>query len=900
MKKRLTLLTAVGVFMTAQAEVLLEESFDFDDGSLASQAADSWKTHSGTDEQSEVVDGRLMLSQSNSEDVHAMLPGGPFKKSSGGTLFASFDVEFIELPSGGGSYFAHFKDNEFGYRARVMSQTTGAEGGAFRLGVTSKGKNSTAVVDTNLQLDTVYKVVIAMSLADASTTLWIDPEADAAGGVTTTDNGSGVDVTSFAFRQAKNIGTMMIDNLKVGTTLADVIEGDGGNELAILTQPVSQTALAGKTISLSVVATGTEPLTFQWNKNGQAVEGATSSSLELTGLSAEDAGAYSVTVSNDSGSVTSNAAEITVQDSPGGDVVTVKHLRSLVDENLEPSDTKTIFTAEGIVTTHTNLTGGSHSLFYFQDETAGIAVYFRSGKSSHPKPGDKVRVVAPIGHYNGLLQLVPDAGKALHLVEVLSSENPLPEPAIIDFTSANDATVMEALEGSLVVAGDVTIDSKGNSKFSGGTNYTLSDADGLTLPMRIDSRVQSIIGQPIPGDAVNVIGVLSQYMRDRPREGGYQLMPTRIEDISGPKLPTLDFTLKYEKLVRPGRPLEGSNIDHFLLPGETAVIEAIVKNPAADLAPSVTPTGDWTITTNDKKEVVATLNLSPTAADAGGLLDIALEAENSEGTQTFEWQIYVPSAEEQLVVITEIMANPTGKETDPQYNPLRRETPSSSNKISVEDEYIEIANLGQAEMDLEGWSLSDAVALRSNFYEGDILAKRSAVIVYGGRLSGSEPMLGEGVLALPATESSNGLGLNNSGDTITLRNADGFVIDRIKFGKAPARGSLTRLPGPSAPFMAHSGIAGKGISPGAWPSGAPFTEEPFLPVPEVVIHVELSDGDLILNWETAPTATYTVLSSQAVVGPFEPVAEGLTFDGGSGLFRTSAKAATQFFIIKTD
>ena len=100
--------------------------------------------------------------------------------------------------------------------------------------------------------------------------------------------------------------------------------------------------------------------------------------------------------------------------------------------------------------------------------------------------------------------------------------------------------------------------------------------------------------------------------------------------------------------------------------------------------------------------------------------------------------------------------------------------------------------------------------------------------------------------------------------------------------------------------MAHSGIAGKGISPGAWPSGAPFTEEPFLPVPEVVIHVELSGGDLILNWETAPTATYTVLSSQAVVGPFEPVAEGLTFDGGSGLFRTSAKAATQFFIIKTD
>ena len=163
-------------------------------------------------------------------------------------------------------------------------------------------------------------------------------------------------------------------------------------------------------------------------------------------------------------------------------------------------------------------------------------------------------------------------------------------------------------------------------------------------------------------------------------------------------------------------------------------------------------------------------------------MDIALEAENSEGTQSFEWQVYVPSTAEQQVVITEIMANPTGKESDRHYNPLRRETPSSSSKIYVEDEYIEIANLGQTDVDLEGWSLSDAVALRSNFYEGDIVAKRGAVIVYGGRLSGSEPVLGEGVLALPATESTSGLGLNNSGDIITLRNADGYVIDRIKFG----------------------------------------------------------------------------------------------------------------------
>ena len=219
-------------------------------------------------------------------------------QSSGGTMYASFDAEFTELPSGDGSYFAHFKDDGFGYRARIVAQATGAEEDAFRIGVTSKGKASTAVIEKNLDLDTVYKVVIAMSLANARTTLWINPDGGAAGGVTTTDNGSAVDVTGFAFRQAKNIGSILIDNLKIGTTLGDVIDSDGVDVLTILSQPVSQTVLAGKTISFSAVATGLEPLAYQWSKDGAAIEGAISSAFELSDVSADDAGDYVVTVSN--------------------------------------------------------------------------------------------------------------------------------------------------------------------------------------------------------------------------------------------------------------------------------------------------------------------------------------------------------------------------------------------------------------------------------------------------------------------------------------------------------------------------------------------------------------------------------------------------------------------------
>ncbi|MDP7440663.1 MAG: lamin tail domain-containing protein [Verrucomicrobiota bacterium] len=898
MKKGLMFLAAAAGLVAARAEVVLDESFSYDDGPIVVQAADTWKNHNGINEQTEVYEGQLILTQANTEDFHAKLAGGPYMKSSGGTMYASFDVEFTELPSGDGSYFAHFRDDGFGYQARIVAQSTGAEGGAFRIGVTSKGKASTAVVDNDLHLDTVYKVVIAMSLADASTTLWIDPDGGAAGGVTTTDNGSAVDVTGFAFRQANNIGAMLIDNLKVGTILGDVIDDDWVDVLTILSQPVSQTVLAGKSISFSVLATGAEPLAYQWSRDGVDIGGATSSALELSNVSADDTGDYVVTVSNASGSVvSSDTATLKVQDSPGGDVVTIKHLRSLVDDNREPSDTKTIFTAEGIVTSHTNMTGGSHSLFYFQDGTAGIAVYFRSGKSSHPKPGDKVRVSAPLSHFYGLLQFVPDAGNAMHLVKVVSSNNALPEAAKLDFMQSDDAAAMEALEGSFVVASEVEIDSGGDSKFSGAANYTLTDADGMTFTIRIDSRIRSIIGQPFPSTVVNVTGVLSQYTHDRPREGGYQLMPTRIEDISGPKLPTIEFTLKYDNLIRPGRPIESSRTDHFLLPGETAVIEAVVKSPSGNEV-TVTPTGDWLLSANPAIEVTAKLVLTAGEADAGEPFDLSLEAENNEGVATLEWDIYVPSVAEQQVAVTEFLANPTGKATDGHYNPLHRETPSDSNQISVEDEFIEIANLGQADVDLAGWSVSDAVALRSNFYEGDVLAKRGAVIVYGGRSFGSEPVLGEGVLALPATESTSGLGLNNSGDTITLRNADGHVIDRIQFGKPTGKGSMTRHPGLNGVFADHSTVAGPVVSAGTWPSGAPYTEDAVVEIPEVAISVSLTDGEVSLDWEASPAASYSVKASGVVAGPYEPVAEALKFDGGAGAYSVQADQAARFFIIE--
>jgi len=83
---------------------------------------------------------------------------------------------------------------------------------------------------------------------------------------------------------------------------------------------------AGQTATFSVVAAGTPPLSYQWQKNGGGISGATSSTYTTPVTTTADSGEmFSVVVSNTAGSVTSNAATLTVNASASGgstDVVT--------------------------------------------------------------------------------------------------------------------------------------------------------------------------------------------------------------------------------------------------------------------------------------------------------------------------------------------------------------------------------------------------------------------------------------------------------------------------------------------------------------------------------------------------------------------------------------------------
>ena len=117
----------------------------------------------------------------------------------------------------------------------------------------------------------------------------------------TTDTGSTFDVvvSNTAGTVTSSAATLTVNAAAVAPT--------------ITTQPVNQTVTAGATATFTVVAGGTAPLGYQWQKNGVNIAGATATSYTTPATATTDSGStFRVVVSNTAGTVTSSAATLTV------------------------------------------------------------------------------------------------------------------------------------------------------------------------------------------------------------------------------------------------------------------------------------------------------------------------------------------------------------------------------------------------------------------------------------------------------------------------------------------------------------------------------------------------------------------------------------------------------------
>jgi hypothetical protein len=82
---------------------------------------------------------------------------------------------------------------------------------------------------------------------------------------------------------------------------------------SITSQPANQTVTVGQTATFSVAATGTAPLSYQWQKGGANISGANAANYTTGATAATDSGSkFDVVVTNSAGTITSNSAVLTV------------------------------------------------------------------------------------------------------------------------------------------------------------------------------------------------------------------------------------------------------------------------------------------------------------------------------------------------------------------------------------------------------------------------------------------------------------------------------------------------------------------------------------------------------------------------------------------------------------
>ena len=100
---------------------------------------------------------------------------------------------------------------------------------------------------------------------------------------------------------------------------------------SITSQPTNQSVTSGQTATFSVTATGTAPLSYQWQKNSANISGATAASYTTPATTSTDNGAkFDVVVSNTAGSKTSAIATLTVGAAAVAPTITVQPANQIV------------------------------------------------------------------------------------------------------------------------------------------------------------------------------------------------------------------------------------------------------------------------------------------------------------------------------------------------------------------------------------------------------------------------------------------------------------------------------------------------------------------------------------------------------------------------------------------
>ncbi|MBT6805742.1 MAG: hypothetical protein HOA47_12305, partial [Verrucomicrobia bacterium] len=125
-----------GLEGVANAATLVDHDFDLADGSLVGASNGVWQHRSGGEGDLVTEEGSLIIRSSASEDVAVAIGESDYDESSSETLFVSFTLQVVELPTAGGGYFAHFRGGGSStFRGRLF--IAASEDGGYQLGVSN-------------------------------------------------------------------------------------------------------------------------------------------------------------------------------------------------------------------------------------------------------------------------------------------------------------------------------------------------------------------------------------------------------------------------------------------------------------------------------------------------------------------------------------------------------------------------------------------------------------------------------------------------------------------------------------------------------------------------------------------------------------------------------------------
>jgi DNA/RNA endonuclease YhcR with UshA esterase domain len=167
-------------------------------------------------------------------------------------------------------------------------------------------------------------------------------------------------------------------------------------------------------------------------------------------------------------------------------------------------------TVEGQVTVPPGLF--SVETIYIQDGSGGILIYLREGTYPPLKEGDWVRIIGELRDYHGEREIRVEEGG----IEFLKDGEAV-TPVEIAM-----AEVEEGKEGLLAETIGIVTDVEGWAFYlddgGGEVKVYIREATGMERKIRV-------------GEALVVVGVVSQYASSAPYEGGYRLLPRYEGDI---------------------------------------------------------------------------------------------------------------------------------------------------------------------------------------------------------------------------------------------------------------------------------------------------------------------------------------------------------------------------------